>query len=325
MAEGWGYYGIEENPFEAPDALHCLRRPEDWERFSRFLSLAEDAQIDAELKAAIKIGGLASFVVTGRSGSGRTAFARHLVARYATFKKTAPDRFAFAEYDPEDNVSVPQVLHALVTALADEAKDLSGALEKDPSEDLHRALAADPPASFSPDSMQSKIRSFSKTMGLARAAFGCLLDNATSAAMLIGARKVFEKADGILVCTVNEAVSKEVLRPLSGPGKPRFREISLPHLTPRQTWQVLELRWEKWKAPSPIPMTQKPVEDYVAVPPPTIGWLLTQLSMMFQFKLRSYQGEKVWPHDPAGLGFTEQEVRDALAFVRECMKKGGVV
>ena len=100
---------------------------------------------------------------------------RNLICRYEQIKGVDSSKFAFAEHDPEDNVSASQVLHALITFLADEAKLLQATFGQDPSGSLHTALLANSPQNLNSSSMQSVLRAFSETMRKAGGGFGCML------------------------------------------------------------------------------------------------------------------------------------------------------
>lgn len=321
MAEGWERYGVDENIFEAP-VLDCVRNSEDRDRFGGFFfSDEEDKALEKQLKAAIREKALAFYLITGPDGSGRTAFARKLVQRYAQLKGADLAKFAFAEYDPENNVSATQVLHELVTSLANEAQLLEPAIGQDPSAELRRKLDASPASNFNAIDIQGGLRAFSQTMKTAGGGFACVLENSTRAEMITLGRKLFEKADTILVATVRESDRGDVLTPLESSGKAKFTKIEMPRLTQRQTWEALEHRWRKWQAADKIPLPQPAVESHIALPPPTMGWLLTQAALMFDYKLITNQRGEVWPNDPQ-LGFDENEVKSALAFVRKAATRG---
>lgn len=317
MPEGWERYGVDDNVFESKPVLDCVRKQTDRDRFGAFFfSEEERRELDRQLRKAIRQEVIALYVVTGPSGSGRTAFARKLVQRYAELKGVDFAKFAFAEFDPENNVSPTQVLNRLVTTLATEVTALKEAIGQDLSVGLRQNLPA-----FDEIVTQGDLRSLSSSLAKVQGGFGCVLDNVTRADMITLGRKLFEKSNAILVFTVRSNERDDVILPLETAGNTSFVEITMPHLTPRQTWDALEHRWKKWQALDKIPLPQPAVENYVAVPPPTLGWLLTQAAMMFEHKLSSHPEGEAWPNDPV-LGFDETEVKNTLAFIRRFARKG---
>ncbi len=322
MPEGWERYGVEDNVFESEPVLDCVRKQADRDRFGAFFFSDEELrELDRQLRSAIRQEAIGLYVVTGPSGSGRTAFARKLVQRYAELRSVDFAKFAFAEYDPQSNVSAPQVLNRLVTSLANEVRALTAAIGQDLSAELRESLKSNPPSSFDEIVIQGDLRSLSMSLARANGGFGCLLENVPRADMITLGRTLFEKSNAILVFTVRSNERNEVILPLETAGNTSFVEITMPHLTPRQTWDALEHRWKKWQALDKIPLPQPAVENYVAVPPPTMGWLLTQAALMFEHKLSSHPEGEVWPNDPV-LGFDETEVKSTLAFVRRFARRG---
>src|SRR5829696_7221174 len=98
MAEGLARYKLNKNPFRFDRALNPLEYQEDEQLLVHVDGFGGIDDIDEYLQTAINAKRAAFFMITGKSGTGRSTFANYVLARYCsltgipTNKLIVPDR-----------------------------------------------------------------------------------------------------------------------------------------------------------------------------------------------------------------------------------------
>lgn len=104
MADFLPYYSLEENPFRSESYLDPLL---DFENESKRLIAVDGfdklGKIDECLEKNKKNKKTSYFLVTGRSGAGRTSAANYVLARYCQIHNISPQRFVVPKRDKDEN------------------------------------------------------------------------------------------------------------------------------------------------------------------------------------------------------------------------------
>ena len=294
-------YGLEDNPYEGE-----VLGVEDTDRFAPIHPI-DEADLAKRLKTAIQKRRLAVFVVTGTSGSGRTATAHHIMGLHKTLHagQDPASSIAFYERLHDGNVDPRQVAREVLGGLGDEVKRLGAYFKDTPAAELRAGLAG-LGANYTTGDLQSLARDFSDAVHNRHATYACSVENVPSVEVFTGIRAMFEKSQGLLVFTVIGEQRKAVLGSLQA--EQIGHEYLLDNLTDDGACELARQRWQKANARPPLPFEMTGLRKAFHDKPRTVGKSLKTLSYMIDSKLANYPGATFHPDDP-GLGFDEQQIR----------------
>jgi hypothetical protein len=292
-------YGLTENPYEAG-----VLAIEEMDRFETIYPF-DDTQLEGKLSTAIAKGKLADYVVTGTSGSGRTTVARHIMAAYGELW-SKNGKVAYYERPHDGNVDARQVAKDVLKGLSDEVRRLGAEFKDGPCKELRdemKELAPD----YSIQDLQSLARDFTESVNKRNGAVACSVENVPNAAVFAGMRGMFEKSQGLLVCTVLAEQREAVLGALKA--HEIGEEITLDKLADDRACYLATKRWERWKATPPLPFNLTGLRNVFHDKPRTVGKSLKTLAHMIDSKLINYPGNTLHPAD-RGLSFNEKQIRE---------------
>ncbi len=193
-------YGLSENPYEA-EVLGIG----DTAHFEKIHPLLDEAELTKDLSAAIGKGKLAFLVVTGSSGSGRTAVARHAMTLYGELCAKPPGAaekgVAYYERFHDGNLDARQVSKEVLKGLAEEVKRLGALFKDEPCKELRDGLK-DLGPDYSIQDLQSLARDFTEAVYDRKGATACSIENIPNASVFSGLRTMFEKSQGLVISTV---------------------------------------------------------------------------------------------------------------------------
>jgi hypothetical protein len=306
-------YGVNENPYQ----LGVLPIG-DTSCFEPVHSIEKKA-LESALSSAVTKRTLASYVITGTSGSGRTAVAHYIMSLYAELLASDPQhprRIAHYERKHDGNVNGRQVARDILKGLADEVKSLGADLKDGPVKSFRDEMK-DLGADYSVQDLQSIANDFSADVHSLDASFTCSVENVPNLEVFRAIRHTFAKSKGLLLCTIVAEQREAILGTLKA--EEIGEEIVLGNLADDRTCVLANNRWEKSQANRPIPFESDGLKNAFHDYPRTVGRSLQTLAFMINSKLASYPGASVHPGD-VGLRFDEKQIRHLIKLFDEVLK-----
>lgn len=292
-------YGLKENPFEG-DVISIGNK----DQFESVHLIDEDS-LKIHLAVAIEKKRLASFVVTGTSGSGRTAFARHIMTLYMELRAALNFNVAHYERPHDGNVDSRQVSRDILKGLSDKVKRLGANLRDGPVEELReeiRKLKID----YTIQDLQSLATDFAIGVHDLHSTFALSVEDIPNAEVFKGIRLTLDEAEGLLIRTINHEQREAVLGGLK-PQEVGY-EIRLDNLADDRACELARQRWTKWNAKPPVPFDMDGLKKTFHDKPRTVGKSLKTLAFLIDSKLANHNGNTLHPQDP-GLSFDEKQIR----------------
>src|SRR5688572_22723521 len=198
MPERLARYGLEKNPFY--HQLNPLENALDVQRFAPVASFGQVlGDINAAIADAIEMEEGVFFLITGGSGSGRTAVANYALARYRDARQVAAKDFIVIA--PAANNSPGHVLRQALN-------NLSVLLQKrglNVPKDLIKALRNESTGTFSSDVLVSALGNLALEVADAlkknnpTSAFGVFIKGIPDASIFTAAHGSFQMAETIVV------------------------------------------------------------------------------------------------------------------------------
>jgi hypothetical protein len=311
-------YGIADNPYKS--SLVPVGDIASFEPIHPIDSMA----LERSLSSAVSNGNLASYAITGTSGSGRTAVARYIMSVYGrTFEQQLPQLRAqglvngparkryVANYEhPDDgNVAGRQVARNVLKGLLGEVRALGGDLKDGAVRAARDEINALKEDSYSIEDLQPIATDFADEVFSAGAIFTCSVENVPNVDVFRSVRRMFAKSKGLLTCTIVAEKCEAILGTL----KPDEigDQIILGNLGEANICRLAQGRWEKSQATPPLPFKPPGLENAFRDNQRTVGKTLETLAYMISAKLTAYRGPGLHPVDE-GLSFEEDEIRDHI-------------
>jgi len=306
-------YGVNENPYQ-PKAIGIG----DTSRFDPVHPM-DGSTLESSLSSAIAEGGGARYVITGTSGSGRTAVASYIVSLYdSLWSRTSQRSGRVAHYarQHDGNVNGRQVARDVLKGLAGEVKRLDANLLEGPFKRL-RDEVRELPADYSVQDLQSIAQDFSIEVHSLSASFTCVVENVPNLEVFRAVQDLLTKSKGLLVCTLVAEQREAILGMLKN--QDIGEEIMLANLADDGTWLLTKGRWNRSSAAPPIPFDPDGLKNAFHDNPRTVGKLLETLAFMINSKLANYSGQGIHPTD-AALRFDERQIRELIKLYDQVIK-----
>ena len=298
-------YGLNGNPYHLGEFqigyVNCFEQ----------VHPIDEKALEASISEAMAKGIPLSYVITGISGSGRTALARYLVSVYDKLmaRDVLPtNRIAHYQRDHDGNGSGRQVAREVLKGLAGKVKLLGADLKDGPVKDIlegMKGLSAD----YSAQDLQDMAGDFSAHVHGLGASFTCLVEDVPNVEVFRTVRSMLANSKGLLVCTLVTEQRQAVLATLKS--EQIGQEIVLANLRDYRTCVLAEGRWEKCSATPPLPFDVDGLKNAFHDNARTVGRSLETLAFMIDSKLATYPGASLHPDD-TGLLFDEQQIRNLI-------------
>lgn len=240
MAERYARYGLKENPFEVRP-LNPQVDPEDLKRIVRLVKFHLD-DIDNTLQNKIDAGEPVFFVVSGKSGTGRTSVANYILTRYRDLK--GYEQFVIPPVTV--NHSVPDVFRNWMLRLRGGIRQKKldiGELSKSILDQVQTT----------PDNLLNSVfldLALEVSQALdqlnPKAGFGVYLEDIPTMDLFEAAMDIFRDSSTACVMTVSESALAVMDK------KPAVDvHIALEEIEGRDVWEIIDKRWVG-NAPNPF-------------------------------------------------------------------------
>lgn len=308
MPERYARYGLTENPFYYQ--LNPLVEALDSKRFAHVASFGEVlADIDKSIAEGIKGREGVFILITGGSGSGRTAVARYALAKYRDERAIARDDFHVIT--PAVNNSPGVVLRQALSLLGIELKkarrnlpaDLPPRLRTESMSKIDKEALIDALGELAVDVAEA-LNASKPTAG-----FGVLIRSIPAAEIFTAAHASFRPAETIFVMTGADGIEAT--------GEAAKCSYALTAVALAEVAQVVERRWTDFAPQTmpPLPFTPAAVAKAFKGPNP-IERILVMFGQILDSKVNNNPKGDPWPQARAELELDDDFVSrqiDALS------------
>jgi hypothetical protein len=290
MARGLARYGFDDNPYR--HQLNPINEPADRDRFARVANYGQvlDA-IDALVNKSVVAKEPGYLLISGGSGSGRTAVARYALAKYREARGIAPERFLI----PEKTLN-----HSAVDVFAEWMIELGALVEErqidigDVATKLEAGVIGTIPRNVMNSGLNRTARSVAATLQATPrpAGFGVLLRAIPDLGLFTAALEIFKSAPTIVVATASNTLAGDVDREMTG-----FKHS----LNPIHSVDVPAIVTKRWKdfasADTPSPFNDAGLSAAFAMSYP-IEQVLLIVGQVLESRLASFPDGSKWPDAP---------------------------
>ena len=303
MLAGWERYGLTANPYRrgpldaagGRDAEHSLCPVDGFRQVAR---------LDLQIAAAVADRRPCFFLVQGRSGSGRTSVANHLLARYRWLRDLQPDRLAFIAEDRLDHHTVAllrKMVLDVYNAIDDRRWSLDGPLEQRLLDWAQATLDELVRPHF-----RILMRQVTRALAVLEpaAGFGILIEDVPAFEVIDAVLEVFADAETMVVFTVEDysRAQVEVVRPYvdrERVGLQRAREtvVELDSIYGSEVRDLVLHWWRMACRAAGHPFADSAIEEALGERPRTVGKVMSLMAAVLERRVLAIGAGPPWPDD----------------------------
>lgn len=324
MFEGLCRYGFTENPYLRGE-LNPLSSATDGELLVRVDGFSKLDELDLALKNAVDQRHPLFFLVSGKSGSGRSSAANYIMARYCYHRGIDRSRFIIPNRQAAgyDKLAIfKKWFTFLRTAINVKRITLPQDLKDDFDSYMKNA---------DPDTMEGSFQDLALRISAelgdlptppGPAGFGCCLEDVKTYDIINSALQIFDTVNTICVFTVGdyEEGKTEVIGPFLQKAKSfSGKAIELSLIQGADVLTVVEERWKKVCA-HPSPFDAQGIEQAFSDKPRPVAQVLSLMGKAIDMKLVQFPNGPPYP-EAEELRFSAIQIAESVKFI-EGFKEG---
>lgn len=319
MPQGLARYGLNRNPYFNNSALDPLLSPDDREMLVEVDGFERITNVNEHIKNAIKNKKTPFFMITGKSGTGRSSLSNYILRQYCEAVRIHPENLIIPhrEYRGYDKIyTIKKWFGYLRAALNDKKIPLN----KEIKEDFQTYLADTVEATLEPNFLDIANR-ISAELAIAphNRGFACCLEDVEDFTIIDAALNIFSGVPTICVFTVQDYSDQQ--RGIIAPFREKCKKLTgsdILELTQLSSSEARELVASVWTKCSELenPFDLDCIEKVFRGKHRSIGLTLTVMAKLIDHKLAHHPDGNAWP-DATELAFTCDQLRGLVPLLEE--------